>query len=48
MKNWKTTLCGLGIAAITAVQAYNGHDWKGYIGAALVAAFGVLVKDFNK
>ena len=48
MKNWKTTVCGLVIAAATAVQTYNGHaGWHGYVTAAAIAVFGVLVKDFN-
>jgi hypothetical protein len=48
MKNWKTTACGCGIAALQAMQAYAGHQgWKGYAAAALIAAFGVACKDFN-
>ena len=46
--NYKTTLCGLAGAALLAVQNYNGGGgWKGYVGAALVAVFGGLMKDFN-
>jgi hypothetical protein len=48
MKNWKTTLCGVALAAIVAVQNYNGqNNWQGYLGAVLIAAIGALSKDFN-
>lgn len=48
MKNWKTTLCGFAIAALEAINNYQGHgNWKGYVSAGLIAGFGVLVKDFN-
>lgn len=48
MKNWKTTICGLVVAAAQAIQTYSGHGgWQGYASAAGIAVFGVLVKDFN-
>lgn len=47
MKNWKTTICGLLLAVIPAIEGYQGSDWKGYVAATLVAAFGFLSKDFN-
>jgi len=46
MDNLKTTLCGLGIAVITAIASYQGgHGWKGYAIAAGIAAFGYFTKD---
>ena len=49
MSHWKTTLCGVALTTITAVQAYDGHKgWQGYVGAALIASFGFLAKDFDK
>lgn len=46
--NWKTTACGLAGAVIVAIQTYNGNGgWKGYVGAALIAVTGALMKDFN-
>lgn len=46
--NYKTTLCGVALAGIAAVQNYSGGGgWKGYVGAALIAVFGALMKDFN-
>lgn len=45
--NWKTTVCGIALAMIPAIEGYQGHDWKGYVSAALIAAFGFLAKDFN-
>lgn len=47
MSNWKTTLCGVALAVIPAIEGFQGHDWKGYVTAALTAAFGFLAKDFN-
>jgi hypothetical protein len=48
MKNWKTSVCGLVIAGVTAVEAYQGNGgWKGYLMAAGIAMFGLLVKDFD-
>lgn len=47
MKNWKTTICGIALAAIPAIEGYQGNDWKGYVSAALIAIFGYLAKDFN-
>ena len=47
MQNWKTTLCGIALATITAIEGYQGHDWKGYVSAALIAIFGSFAKDFN-
>lgn len=47
MNNWKTTICGLALAMIPAIEGYQGHDWKGYVSACLIAGFGFLAKDFN-
>lgn len=52
MKNWKTTLVGALAAAVSAIAIFqqNGgelDDWKVWIIPALVAAMGVLSKDFN-
>jgi hypothetical protein len=47
MRNWKTTACGAVIAVVMAIEAYNGHSWQGYLGAAAVAALGYFAKDFN-
>jgi hypothetical protein len=47
MKNWKTTLIGLAIAGLVAAQAVQSSRWQDYVGAVLVAIFGVLAKDFN-
>lgn len=43
--NLKTTICGAAIAAMTAIGAYQGHNWKGYAAAAGVALFGYFAKD---
>lgn len=48
MTHWKTTVFGALAAACVALQAYSGHDWKGYVTAAALAAFGFVSKDFNK
>lgn len=45
MKNWKTTLAGLG-AAVAQVSV-NGVSWKSLIAAAFMALVGVFAKDFN-
>ncbi len=50
MKSWKTTLVGLIGAIAIAIQPYletGAFDSKALISAAVVAAFGVLTKDFN-
>jgi hypothetical protein len=43
MKDWKTTLAGLG-AAIAHVTV-NGVGWKQLIVAAAIALLGLLAKD---
>ena len=49
MKSWKTTAIGAAIAALYAIQNYQGaNNPKGYVMAALLAAFGFLSKDFDK
>ncbi len=48
MKNWRTTVCGLALAVVAAVQNYNGaNTWQGWLGVILIAALGALAKDFN-
>ena len=50
MKNYRTTICGLVMAAIVAVQPILETgiiDWKKIGYAALIAVFGYLVKDHN-
>jgi len=54
MKNYKTTIVALLGAIWLAVQPIisNGSfswstDWKGLLGAVMVAAFGFVAKDFN-
>lgn len=54
MKSWKTSLAGaLGAAWMVAQPIItNGNfdlkrDWKNVVGAAIIAIFGFLVKDFN-
>ena len=54
MKNWKTTLLGLTGAVWIAVQplittgTFNlQKEWKNLVGAAIVAAFSFVAKDFN-
>lgn len=50
MKSWKTTLIACLMAAFVAIEPYvstGQFDWKKLIYAALIAAFGVLAKDFN-
>lgn len=50
MKSWKTTLLGAAAAAWVAVEPIvtTGHiDWKKIGIAAVIAAFGYLVKDAN-
>ena len=46
MKNWKTTVVGLTIAALYAWQNASG-GWRQQGLAVLVAIFGALAKDFN-
>jgi hypothetical protein len=49
MKSWKTTIVGAGIAALMAVQNFQGNGSpKQYVIAALIAAFGFLSKDFDQ
>lgn len=46
MKNWRTTVCGVVIAAATAIANYNGaNNWQGYATAVGVALLGYLAKD---
>ncbi len=50
MRNWKTTIVGLIGAIAIAIQPYlesGAFDTKALITAAVVAAFGVIAKDFN-
>ena len=54
MKNWKTTLFGLIGAVWIAVQPLIttgtfdlSKEWKNLVGAAIVAAFSFVAKDFN-
>jgi hypothetical protein len=54
MKNWKTTLIGcvgaiwIAIQPIIATGEFDfSKDWKNLIGAAFVAGFSFVVKDFN-
>jgi hypothetical protein len=48
MKSWKTTIIGAAIAALYAVQTFQGNGSpKQYAVAALIAAFGFLSKDFD-
>lgn len=45
MSNWKTTL--LGILTGTAYAVTNQPDWKHIVVAVLIAATGLVAKDFN-
>jgi len=50
MKDWKTTIFGALLAAVSAIAIYqqSGGDlanWKQYVIPALLAAFGYLAKD---
>lgn len=54
MANYKTTIIGLLGAIWIALQPFLttqgfdiSKDWKNLVGAAIVAAFGFLAKDFN-
>lgn len=50
MKNWKTTLVGVLLAVVVAIQpivSTGKVDWGQLVIAALIAALGVLAKDFN-
>ena len=50
MKNWKTTVLGAvaaGIVAIQPIVATGEVDYKALVYAFLIAAFGVVAKDFN-
>ena len=50
MKNWKTTLVGVLLAVVVAIQPIVSTgivDWGLLVIAALIAALGVLAKDFN-
>lgn len=46
--SWKTTAIGCALAALQALQTYNGkNDLQGYAMAIALAALGFLSKDFN-
>jgi uncharacterized membrane protein YgaE (UPF0421/DUF939 family) len=50
MKSWKTTVLGLVIAILVAVQpivANGAVDWKAVALAVLIAAAGYFAKDNN-
>ena len=48
VKNWKTTLFGLIAGIATGLANYSGpNNWQGYVGAAALAALGILAKDFD-
>lgn len=52
MNNWKTTLIGAMLAALSFVSIYqtNGGDiahWQQWIIPACIAAIGIVAKDFN-
>ncbi len=45
MKNWKTTLFGIGAGALNALA--NGLGWKQILLSLGLAAFGLVSKDNN-
>jgi hypothetical protein len=45
MKNWKTSLAGLGAGILNLLA--NGHNWKQVLLSAAVAALGLVGKDLN-
>jgi hypothetical protein len=45
MKNWKTSLFGLGAGALNLFA--NGVNWKQVLMSAAVAAVGLFAKDNN-
>lgn len=54
MKNYKSTLIGvigsiwIAIQPFLTTQGFDiSKDWKSLVGAAFVAGFGFVVKDFN-
>ena len=48
MANYKTTIIGIVMAVLMAMQTYDGSKgWKGYAMAAAMAIFGFMAKDFN-
>ena len=47
MKSWKTTIVGAALAALVAIQTASLADWKTWLLPALIAALGVLSKDFD-
>ena len=47
MKNWKTTLVGLGLAILIAMQTFDIHEWETWLYPVGIAALGYLAKDFN-
>ena len=45
MKNWKTTLFGLGAGALTLLA--NGTNWKQVLVALALSGIGMFAKDNN-
>ena len=45
MKNWKTTLFGIGAGVLNMFA--NGTNWKQVLLSAAVAAMGMFAKDHN-
>jgi hypothetical protein len=45
MKNWKTTVFGLGAGALNLLA--NGTNWKQVLLSVGIAAFGLVAKDSN-
>ncbi len=45
MKNWKTTLFGLGAGALNMLA--NGTNWKQVLFSLGLAGFGLLAKDHD-
>lgn len=45
MKNWKTSLLGLGAGAINLLA--NGMNWKQVLLSAGIGALGIYAKDYN-
>lgn len=45
MKNWKTTLAGIGAAALNMFA--NGANWKNVLVSLGLAALGLVSKDHN-
>jgi hypothetical protein len=45
MKNWKTTLFGIGAGALNMFA--NGANWKQVLVSGALAAIGIFAKDSN-